>query len=407
MPKLQFIPSDSLHVRPDAEIVVEYFHQLTTLQSSWQVLNTFRMVLIEDGDCPNKDIRKVIDSLAYSLGGEKEFFSLLNRCTQTLISQWYEKAESRAMIVQLFAVFEQLPSTNKFSKNQQKWAKKFLSTPMYLKLKRLTHIIEPVSPEEDKQCLGHQLSRYPFLYKYCLLSDDSSRDYRYMIGNFKTKNRQRFEIKLVKYGIYCTRLLQIIHAGQLTTGAGRLLHPVENPTLLDERETNLIIKEFTNLFKSHAKITACLIDKNSLIEYLISNMGKAPEQSIFKQYFRGQLQEILSHEPSQTLTETSYLRIGRQLLNNLVFDNSQPAKHLQLVNLTANLGITETVSLLMKLILLCPKLKPYLDKQLALLFEYYEGYPKEQVDWFVKLLETFLIVYTLCAKTVDISSTQF
>jgi hypothetical protein len=63
-------------------------------------------------------------------------------------------------------------------------------------------------------------------------------------------------------------------------------------------------------------------------------------------------------------------------------------------------GPTMTASLLLKVVLFCKKVKPYLEKRFALLFNHYERNAKSGLKWVVQILENVnLALVTNFGKT--------
>jgi hypothetical protein len=54
-------------------------------------------------------------------------------------------------------------------------------------------------------------------------------------------------------------------------------------------------------------------------------------------------------------------------------------------------------------VLLCRKVKPYLERRLSILFSHYEGYSRETVQWLVLALENVNVALSTNFGTVDLS----
>ena len=92
------------------------------------------------------------------------------------------------------------------------------------------------------------------------------------------------------------------------------------------------------------------------------------------------------------------LRVGNQLLNELVFNPSQPSNHLGLINLKSCLGSTQVVALFLKITFLSPKLKYSLRQRLAHLFNYYESTSIKESRWLIQLLENCLLGFAIAQE---------
>ena len=81
------------------------------------------------------------------------------------------------------------------------------------------------------------------------------------------------------------------------------------------------------------------------------------------------------------------LRTCSQLLNFLIVQSPTQPNHFVFVDMLSNLGAINTTSLLLKLVLLCRKVKPYLEKRFSILFNHYESHTQSSVQWLVMAME--------------------
>jgi len=73
------------------------------------------------------------------------------------------------------------------------------------------------------------------------------------------------------------------------------------------------------------------------------------------------------------------------------------------IDLISNLGPTQTTGLLLKIVLICHKVKAYLEKRLAILFAHYEFSTRTGVMWLVKALENVNLALSTNFGKVDVS----
>jgi hypothetical protein len=84
-------------------------------------------------------------------------------------------------------------------------------------------------------------------------------------------------------------------------------------------------------------------------------------------------------------------------------DPSAGKQHYVFVDLINNLGPINTTGLLLRILLICQKVKPFLDRRFSLLFNHYETASSDAVDWLVKVLENVNIALSLNFGTLDLS----
>jgi len=85
-------------------------------------------------------------------------------------------------------------------------------------------------------------------------------------------------------------------------------------------------------------------------------------------------------------------------------ESPQRPHHFIFVDLITNLGATMTTVLLLKIVLLGRKVKPYLEKRFSILFNHYESVTIDGIPWLVKFLENWNIASSIHFGSSDLSS---
>ncbi|MGB3518966.1 MAG: hypothetical protein WBA43_21105, partial [Elainellaceae cyanobacterium] len=75
------------------------------------------------------------------------------------------------------------------------------------------------------------------------------------------------------------------------------------------------------------------------------------------------------------------------------------------VDLNMNLGPIMTMGILLRLILLCRKVNPYLERRVSILFSHYESHNRDSVEWLIGSLEMLNVALTTNVGRLDLSST--
>ena len=91
------------------------------------------------------------------------------------------------------------------------------------------------------------------------------------------------------------------------------------------------------------------------------------------------------------------------LFKFLVVDSKSNPEHLQYIDLITYLGATKTVGLLLKLVLACSKIKPYLENRFSILFSHYETVTEEGVPWLIESLENLQVAFSIHFGKADFS----
>jgi hypothetical protein len=187
--------------------------------------------------------------------------------------------------------------------------------------------------------------------------------------------------------------------------------------LLSDRELNLALKQFvgksqnTNTYRdlaqrfltSSSSTQSFQAFKDDLYEYMITAIDPEYGRRQFNKQLQIHLQNILPESNTQKVNDFLMVRTCSQLLNFLVVESLQQPQHFVFIDLIANLGPTFTTGLLLKIVLICRKVKPYLEKRFSILFNHYESFSRDAVLWFVQMMENLHIALSTNFSTVDLS----
>jgi hypothetical protein len=222
-------------------------------------------------------------------------------------------------------------------------------------------------------------------------------------------------VNLSRYVTYKVRLAQVTYTPKISEEAGRIIQPVKNPTLLNDKELNRALKQYVGTvegnytykalsqsFLANTVYTPTYKDfKNDLYDYLITSVDYGKGQ--FNKKLYDILQNTLPQCDQQKPSEFLILRTSSQLLNYLVVESSQKPDHYIFMDMITNMGVTRTMGLLLKLVLMCRKVKPYLDKRFSILFNHYESFSRDGVPWLVKSLENLQVAFSIHFGKADLS----
>jgi hypothetical protein len=168
---------------------------------------------------------------------------------------------------------------------------------------------------------------------------------------------------------------------------------------------NYTYRDVASSFLAHSNQTSSYKEfKEDLYEYLTASIDPAYGKRQFNDRLNAHLKNTLTISDAQKPTEFLILRTCSQLLNFLVVESPQRPHHFIFVDLITNLGATLTVGLLLKIVLLCRKVKPYLEKRFSILFNHYESSTIDGIPWLVQSLENWNIAASVHFGSADLSS---
>lgn len=379
-----------------------------------EILDCFRKLFIDGTGHPDLEARRAIETILADNHCEREFKFVLNRSCYILINRWLMHPQLRAYVPDLIGLMEQAPTGFSHSRTTQRLRElvpAFLETEQYQALKHLAQVIRRDDADFNAQTpLGHMIHRYPCLYEHTLLTKDSSREHWQRVRALRRQAQKRYEIELSQYLTHRKRLEGVL---VLTPASAEIVLPssgvdVKNPTLLSDRKFNAAIELFTgrvdgtntlkdlaNQFVTYSRDTRCYRTfKAELYEYLTSGVDAKYGQHQFNQNLYRQLSDTLPNSDADKMNEMLLVSTCQRLLNFLVVESAQQPSHYVFSDLTANLGITPTMGLLLRIVLVCHKVRHHLERRFAILFNHYQGNAQESVKWLVDSLEHLNIAFS-------------
>ncbi|NES72978.1 MAG: hypothetical protein F6K24_51170 [Okeania sp. SIO2D1] len=260
------------------------------------------------------------------------------------------------------------------------------------------------------QPLKNLNSHYPYLYKYLLMSPNSSKEHQQAIRKMQVEKQQKYEIDLSHY---------VSHQARLQLSQVKKSTSAKNPTLLSNDELLLSIKQFVGkvegneTYRNYAKRFLAYttvpqsyhLFKDSFYEYLSTSFDVESHhiQVHFKNKLYNYLRSIMSERDDELLNESLMMKTCHQLLSFFIVHSSKQSQHFFFINLIGNLGPVITTGLLLKILLVCQQVKPNLEKRFALLFKHYEFSTQKKVQWLVKVLENMQIALSTNFGRIDLS----
>ena len=412
----------------EEQILYNHLLEKVEIEEPPQMIERLNLLFIEGSGYADLEVSKALNKLVVSKLETQDFNYILNRCCCILINRWHTSPERKTAINKLIQLFDEsilkVRKVYSYSRNVRELGDlvcEFTKSEQYLALKRFAEVInQPAELDyktQSSEPLRILIPRYPYLYKNCLLSEDSSYEHQQMIQLIQVQKQRKYELDLSQYVAHQMRLASIARRTSIEE-AKKIVSPVSNPTFLNNRELFAALKQFVGKiegtqtykdlaqsFLSHTQTNQSFREfKNSLYEYISpTSIDSSYIRNQFNDKLYKQLQNTIPHSDEENFSEFLLLRTCNQILNFLVVESPQKPNHFVFIDLIANVGPTMTVGLLLKIVLICRKVKPYLEKRFAILFNHYESCSQDGVLWLVKVLENLNIALSTNFGGVDLS----
>ncbi|MGA1622463.1 MAG: hypothetical protein ACO36E_07015 [Synechocystis sp.] len=397
----------------------DYLLELVQSNDPGQALEEIRDLFLTGRGSRNPQIFRTLETVIKGKYGNQNFNYFFNRCCYIVINYWQLSPQSQRYIPKLVEDIEKTASAaagQSSSGNIRYLVYQFTQCEQFARLKRLANVINAKFTAKSNS-VGTLIHRYPYLYDYCLMGDESSQEHQQTVRRIKAQNERHFEVNLSRYVTYKVRAAQAARGGA-DRPQTQLINPVKNPTLLGDSELNKSLKHFVGTvengqtyqslsrsFSSHIAYTQTYgAFKDELYDYIRNSLSNKYQQGNFNKKLFDLFQNTYPECNHQKPTEFLMMRTSSQLLNFLVVEGSQKPEHYVFIDLISNIGVTRTIGILLKIILFCSKVKPYLEKRFSILFNHYESFTREGVPWLVRTLENMQIALSVHFGKVDLSS---
>lgn len=426
-------------IASEEQLIYDHLLYWIDRESPERMIQRFRSLFLAEGRYSDENIARALDHVISSSLSQESFPHILNRCCHILINRWQAKPQFQLAIPLLIELFEALPEpvampeSMRFSRRASTHRLRalvidFRATEQYATLRRLANVLSAsvegygvpkratTQDSHEPPVLGNLIRRYPYLYQHCLLNDYSTKEQKCTVQQVQAKVQHQLELNLSRYltsQVRRSRLQHQVSAERLDS----LVKPVMNPTLLSNRDLNRAIQHYSGRViagRTYRDVARSFMIqsgqsqsfgsfKNDLYEYIVSGVDNSYGQRQFNQHLHRHLQQILPQSDAKSVNDFLVVRTCSQLLNFLVVDNARAPQHFVFVDLITNLGPTLTMGLLLRIVLLCRKVRPYLERRFSILFNHYEHSEQGAVRWLVNALEMLNIALVTNFGKLDLS----
>ena len=413
------------HATIDEQKLYDHLLECVKSKPPEQVLERFKSLFIRARGYDNQEVLQALAAIIRSKEAEYKFPFILNRCCHILINRWQLQQCLHEYIPELVELFDTLPTrlsqraVKSLSNRLQQLIINFVSTDDYKQLKRFATVIGEGRKNslKKKELVGNLINRYPYLYEHCLLNADSSIEQQQTVYKVKSQLEKKFEVDLSKYITYQIRIAQARRNPQIDQKSATIIQPVSNPTLLTERDLGRSLKHYVGTVEngySYQDLSRSFIThtndvrnyqlfKDDLYEYIIQSIDPKYGKHIFNKRLYQKLQYIYPEYNNKRPDEFLKMRTYSQVFSYLIVESPQNPQHLVFMDLLSNMGTTRTIGLFLKLVLVCSKVKPYLEKKFSILFNHYESFSKDGVAWLVRSLEKLNVAFSVNFGNLDLS----
>ncbi len=419
-------------VREEEKIIYRTIKLWLKQDSSDRIIEQFRYLFIKGNGCEYPHARLALETIVNLDCAQQEFNFIFSRCCQLVICEWQSNPILRAKIplfISQISLAKLSSSTqSRITRKLRELVVNFTESEQYSMLQRLSKLfigtqhplVKTVNKNFDSKTLGNLIARYPYLYEVCLVGKDSSQQYKQTISKLYKGAQNRYELDLSRYITYRVRLIKIVRkykAEKHSKIPKKVIQPVKNPTLLSDRQLDLGLKVYTGKIDSQQDLKSLALNfrnslpylsshqefKASLFTYLTSGFDCEYSNTVLKPKLADYLDSILPNLHANKVDDFTVLRTCSLLLRFLIVDSVNRLNHHLFADMIAQIGAIKVTSILLKIILICEKAKPYLEQRFGILFSHYDAVDEGRVSWLTESLETMQLALSIHFGQVDLS----
>ena len=392
-PKSQLDNSDPT-VGAAQDIIYKFFMNLTQNYEPELVLQQFKNLFIELIAPVEPKFIQAIHTII-DCDSQLEFNNLFKRCCYILLNHWiahrkYQLPQDLIKIISQRNLGE--PDGNNSLKLLRVWLTNFVNSPEYEELK--VFVFKQENPFQN-----HWTSRYqPYLLAAQYLDPNNTPKQRQTarILSQQLKDKYKFDLAM-----YTSR----------SQSAAFKFKGYDNPTLLGDEALRLIkiilINRGSMSYRNLAKIFLTQTQditykqfKKNLIKYLFYYGDKFYSTDLIRDKIINLLDICSPENDEKNLNNSLLLRTCNYLIKSFTVDNSGEPSALFLIFAT-QLNPLRLAILMLKIILISPYSRRYLELCFARLIEYYQDRSAAECQWLIKFFEVSQIALTIYGNNVQ------
>jgi hypothetical protein len=404
------------HTTVDEQKVYDHLLHCVRSEAPEAVIQRFYALFVNNLGYPDPEIRAALKTIVMAKSARQDFPLFINRCCYILVNRWQAQSEGRAAIsqfTQLLGRASSLPAglgRAQASTRLRTLVQHYTQSEYYQRLRRFSDFLNPNTGGIDTQPLSNLLRRYPYLYQHCLVSQEDSPTHQQTIRQVQAQAQQKYTQDLSLY---------LTHACiQAARSPAQMSLPVGNPTLLSNQELLGTVKQFVGkvdrqgsyqdmaqsfLRETDLRHSTYQVFKHNLYEYLIASVDPKFGQHRFNVQLHDYLNLLYPECHEHPMSDFLLTRTCSRVMNFMVIDSSKKPNHWVFMDLLNNIGSTQTIGLLLKVLLICKKVKPYLERRFAILFNHYESQQRSAVQWLVHCFEKVNLAWSTHFSAIDFS----
>jgi hypothetical protein len=377
------------------ETIYNFLLEIVKEWSPEEVLEEFKHLFIHHTNTISSVTLPSLYEIVFA-NEEQEFRNTVKRSCYILINNWDMTRNHKYIqeLIQLFSdsiIYRQTVSPT--LKRLRSWLRAFVESVDFEELKLF-------AARYEQEEIVHWSQRYtPYLLVSQYIDLSNPVEQRQAARALSRQLKEKFKFDLAMY----TARSQGAIADKIM--------PPKNPTGFGDEVLRLIkiivarrgifsYPNLANIFIKQTQGSSYQDFKASLRRYLLFSMQDANVSQILKEQLSARFDNLYVSHNNKSIDDALLLRTANRVIEYLTSENHQEPSTLFITLLTQSDPLT-LVTLLLKIILICPNARTHMEARIADLVKYYELLPEEECQWVVNFFEIFRISMAIYAENVE------
>jgi hypothetical protein len=375
----------------------DYVRQIVK-QPDREAIDKFYKLLLEAITYPEQSVQEALKKIVLSPEFEQTGKYVINRCFYTVGNPLLQIPARHATLYEIISCADRTrpQALEKWKITWQKQLENYFASDLYLALKRQMRLLEDspdFDPLSEDGTFGKALKRYPFVHEAVAVTEDVPQSLRAGIRQARVESLIRLNQQLNTY---------VNHDAKSSDKT------VLNPTWIPDAELE---QAFSKYRPDQEK--SLLIQSSDFFHESQTFVNLGQLRQAFSSYLREPLVEANSQYKSggflyrlnpflqqggddeKPVNAVSISIICQRVLQFLIVRDIQHSSHAELKNLIQKVGHEVVTAMLLRIVLFCRRVCPWLESRFGILLHIYEDKPKREIDWVVQAFEHMNVALAL------------
>lgn len=375
-------------------VIYAYFLEKVRKELPDLVLSKFRTVFLYPVADVNESVMRAIYTIIFA-NNETEFRNTLKRSCYILINNWDAARQYQPIreLIRLFAEVTIAWETTSLSLTRLRfWVANFVKSQDYEDLKLFSVKFE----DKEKTQWSHRYSYYLLASQYTNRNNPIEQRKAAKERAKQLKDKFKFDLAMYTAHYGATNNAEMKFKNPTNLG-NEILHLIKMSVA---RRGQFSYKNLANIFLDQTSNQNYRNFKRNLHKYLIISVTNPGLVKLINEKLLAKIELLFNDYNDKQINASILLRTCRKIIEYFTTEDSQNPSQLFILIVTQRHPIVLAI-LLLKVVLICPACRSYVDTCIAHLIRYYEKMPEEECQWVINIVEILNIIFAIQVENVS------